>query len=402
MGKRKKQIIAISIVVLLVVLSVGYFTVGFVKSYLIRKDPLAWAAYGATKASTANTMNTTSKTTLKVTLPDSDYSNEQFAKFANDMSLKTTTIYDKNAGQTYYDMDILYKGQEFIDSKIYTDKQGLIISSPSLYSQNVYINWKDVNKLSNKYNSQNTTNGSVDTDKYKELFNFNDSDNFKKVQPIYMDFLSKKLNTYFTKGGTSDVVITESGNSKTIKCDNLTFNINSDQAIAIYKQLLTKAADDPNVKALVKEKFKQFFDIVSKNNDYKKFNMTKDDAKKFLSDFDKNYSDFTKKVKAFDTSDAESNGKASLKYVLKFDSDNTIRGTHSDINISSDGSENSATKVIISTDSTVNSINKKVDINKLSRDGAVNLATADNEKLQSIGENIIQNLQKVVVKKIGF
>lgn len=397
MDSKKKKILAVSGIALILVAVLTYFLVGWVKNYLIRKDPVTWIVYGINKTAQANTIDSTSTTKVKIDFPSSedDQYSKIFSEFANNLTLKSSTLYDKKANQAYYDLNILYNNKDFINTKIYTDKTGIIICSPSLYSNNLYINWDDLNKLSNKYG--NNAKGSIDIKKYESLCKFDNLDIYRKLAPEYGQFLTEKLDKYFAKSGSSQVVL----KTGTVKCDNLDFNINSNQAIAIFRELIVKAADDPNVKALIKEKCKQYFDLVDKNNDYKKFGFTKNDVTSFWKNFDGKYSELSKSIK--DSKDIQSDDFIiNLKSTFKFDSSNTIRGSHYNIQMSSGNAQFAGAKLTITTDSTLNSVNEKIDITKLSKDGAVNLATADDFTIEKINSEIARNLQSLFTSKLMF
>lgn len=424
--KNKNKNVKLIIIICLCIFIVGtggYFGFQKYKNYEIRKDPALWIKYGVASNFSQDTLVSNTETKFKINLPDSiknysspdsnDYSEdtsgtEDITKIKiasaliNNMTMETKTMSSKSLSQNYYEINIIYKKTQFISMKLFVDKEGIVVSCPKLYNENLFINWKDINKLQNV--NSDSSYGTINFQNYQSVLRLDTSKYYKDVNKKYLDSLSQKFDPKITKKNTSDVAYVDvNGKNKTVACDELDMDMTSSELNDIVKDLVLQASSDPNVKSLIKDKVKEFISVVDKNNDYSKWGFTKEDAKKFWDDFDNNYDEGVSDIKD-GTENMESQEKdisSTLNFKFKIDSSNKLKEMDYKATVKSTDEDLKGFSFSINQITKIDSSNSEVTVGKVSKSGAEDLSKLDKYKQNDILDEVEKNLLKLAVPKSG-
>ena len=425
--KNKNMKLIVIICLCLIVVGTGsYFGFQKYNNYQIRKDPAQWIMHGVASNFSKDTVVSNTETKFKINLPDSlkNYNSEDssdddnYSKdtssskdvtrikiasaLVNNMTMETKIMSSKSLSQNYYDINITYKKSQFIAMKLFVDKEGIVVSCPKLYKKNIFINWKDINKLQDK--NPESSNVAINFDNYQSVLKLDNSKYYKDVSKKYLDSISQKLDPKITKKNSEDVdYVDVNGKNKTAVCDELDMNMTSSELNDIVKDLVLQASSDPNVKSLIKDKVKEFISVVDKNNDYSKWNFTKDDAKKFWDDFDNNYDEGVSNIKD-GTENMDSQEKdisSELNFKFKIDSDNRLKEMDYKATVKSTDEDFKGFSFSINQTTKIDSSNSKITIGKLSKSGAEDLYKLDEYKQDDLLDEIEKNFLKLTMPKSG-
>ncbi|MDT8716123.1 zinc ribbon domain-containing protein [Clostridium sp. 19966] len=389
------------IIGIVAVLVLAVFVGGFaLKDLFIKKDPASRTLGAFTKISSADAVDST--TELKLKVQGASDENVMVKDILEGMSIKLTTKAKKKTNEMSMNLALLYKNSTIVDMNMYADKDQFIISSKDLLDKPVYASYKDLQKLS----SENSSASSFDVSKYENLFNLKDDKDYKKLSESYADFFQKTLKDYVKETGKADVKVNEGSKAETINCNEITLDMNSQFIKQFVTQLLTKVSTDSDLKAFANKEFSKFYDEAQKNGDLDKIEKGKDEIKAAKDNFSSQWDEAMTQIKS-NLSDIENqlsslNFKATAK--LRLDNKDRLRELYFETGLgdilNKVTSSTSETKASLIVDTVYNSYDN-VDISKPSTSGGINLAAADEEELQSMGEDITQKLESIIASKLG-
>jgi len=356
------------------------------RGYIIKRNPVSRLFNGISKLSSSKTLYSTSTFRMKF---EGNNSNEE-TKLLEKMSLRITRKADSKGKDSFNDLEILYNEQCLVRGKVYTDEKGITFSIPTLYRKNLYFGWNELNKI-----FEPNSNNSVDFNQYKDILMDNSSKNFKEVKNDYKKFSYKQFNPLFSKAGKEFIEIkNENGTLRNLKCDKYSFNVDLNQFIDIYSEFISKISEDKNLKALAEEKVTKLLDLVEKNNDYKKFDINKEDANDLKSNFDKYYDEFIKEIKK-DAKDLEKDTKKSSNLAISseifFDSKDLLRGLTNEIKIDADHDS----KFTIINTNVINSANEKLTIDSAPTSNVLDVGKMTKDEIEDLMDEIEESFNDI-------
>ena len=400
-SKKAPVIVGLLAVLAIVALFTGlYLTVG--KNMLA--SPTKKTMTAVTNLSKVNAVDMT--TELRLKLNGASGENILIKDMAEGISIKIGGKYDKDKEQGVFDLALVYKKQSIVDMKAYVDKDIVVITSDELLEEPLYADIKELEKLA----GSDFTSASFDMDKLAPYQDFikgleKDSD-YKAVSKTYGDFFEEVLKEFTKKAGSVDVTVIEGGKEKTIKTDEIVMTIDDAFIKKVVKGLLEKVSEDKNLKALIKDKAQDFYDIAEKNGDLEDMDLDEESFKEAMEDFDAKWDEAMEEIKSnLDDMDAE---LADLKFnsTAKFrvDSKNRLRQLTYEVEAGelmgeAMGMPGLSGSVIIET--TFNAFDGDVKIEKPSTNGAKNLAEMDEYEMMSIMGAITEKLQRVIMSQFG-
>lgn len=397
-SKHKKKLfiklnkkMVIGIILLLSVLGIIFYNPA--KNLIIRRDPYNWLLYGIKETAQQKNMDFTTKIKMSVNVKDANEEDEKVKDFMQNMSIKIDTKQNYDYQRYSSDISILYNNVSLVSGSFYCDNDMIYLSLPGLYDSGLYIKTSDLNKL-----AQNSPNSkSINYNSYKQLLNTKDSLYFKNIKKDYYEFFKYNLDGSLLKQGDSLVTVNSNGQTSAVPCKILSLNLTNDKIASLIQAVLTKIANDPNIKGFTKEKIEQFLYIAQSNNDLESFNISKDDIDYFKKNFNSEYDDYTKELKN-DAPISSSDVPVSVNMNLKLDKKNIIRGI--DTNINYEDTEESGGSINANCETVINALGSKVLIDRPNYSKAVNLATINEDDMNEIIYNIQNNFQNIIEDKV--
>lgn len=379
--------VIIAIAVLLVVILGAIIPV---RNYIIRKDPVNRAIYGINKLYKANTVHTTSTLKLQMTAVPEDAQAKAVAKIIEGFSIKVDSKSSNKSGEASLLAQLIYKDQPFLKANVFLNKEGVVISAPDIYNKTMFVKWDEINNLAN----EGKNNGQIDIEKYKKLLDLKTSKVFGVVSKDYSEFFRTSFKTSFITGDKIKLEVVDGGTSKFITTGTVNFTTDSAALIDILDKFIEKAAKDSNVKTLIKDKMLELFQLIEKNNDYDKLDLTKDEVETIKKDFDKEYEKAMNQILAEKNfTQAKKALNLNIKSNLRFDSSNNYRGALTEINASVNEGETVGIKLIL--DQVVNSLDSKVTVDKMELSG-VDLNKISPEEEEDMNMQLQQGLLKIL------
>lgn len=383
----------IAVVVVVSLLTGSYFTFG--KNLFA--SPARKTFISMAKVAGADAVD--SETVIKLKLNGASGENLLLKSIADDLALKINSKSDKAKSQGEFKFSLVMKKQTILDVDIYANQDIVVINSQGLLDKPLYLNTKDVNKLTGQETSENSK---VDLKKYESFFkDLSKSSDYKAVVKKYSTFFEDVLGDFTQKTGATDVNIVENGKERTIKCDETTVTIDENFVKKVVKGLLERVSTDNKLKALVKDKVNEFYKLAEKNGDLEKFQLDSDTFKESLKNFDTEWDKAMEELKSnLDNMDKELSAlKLNSTAKFKIDSNNRLRQLTYDIDGGSTigsafGMPGVSGSVVIET--TFNAFNGDVKLNKPSTDGAQNMAEMDQYELMDLMGRIQDKLQNIL------
>lgn len=329
-SEKKKMPIWGKVLVAILAILVIYKGFGLIKNYLIAKDPVKRIAYGYSKMLDAKTLELNSKTSLNLTRYPDEPETKIFFKMLEDLEIEIDGKRDKKANRILETVKLNMDKDSIVDAVFYADKESAGISIPLLIDEWVYINYEDLDDMIDEMSYGEVSQFSAED--YLPLFDFDDVDNWSKIQKEYIDFLSNNLDEYIEEGDEKVVVIIENAHrEEKVKCDEVIITMDINDLFNITEDIIEKIQDDERVKEALKQKIEQFFEIAESNGDLDEMDLDKDDIGDILEDFDDNYEDLIDEM-LDDLDEAKQEIREEtdefdleLEWSFRFDSRNRIR-----------------------------------------------------------------------------
>lgn len=400
MPKSKKPIFAGILAAVLVIglIAGGYFAFG--KNMFL--NPVKKTLTSMTNVAKAKAVD--SETTIKLKLSGSGNDNVLVKSIAEDLALKINSKTNKEKTQGDFKVSLLMKKQSIIDLSIYADQDVVVISSEGLLDKPLYLNTKDINKLTG---TEDASAATPDFKKYESLLkDLDKNENYKAMSKDYGKFFEDVLKDFTKKSGSASVSVVENGKERSIKCSETTVTIDENFVKKVVKGLMEKAASDNNLKALIKAKANEFYNLAEKNGDLKKFELDadtfKNDMKNFDTEWDKAMKELKTNINDVDKQLADLKLNSTAKF--KIDSSNRLRQLTYEI----DGGqtigaamnmEGLSGSVVIET--TYNAFDGDVKITKPSTSSAQNLAEMDQYELMNLMGQVEEKLQQIIGSNFG-
>lgn len=379
-----------SIIAVVVVLAIVLGAIIPVRNFIIRRDPIKRTFYGTSKLYKANAVHSTSTLKLQLTSVPEDAQMGAIAKLVENFSIKMDSKSNNKDGEASINAQLIFKEQPFIKANMYMNKQGIVISAPDIYNKTLFAKWDELNKLTNgeKQNSQ------IDIEKYRGLLNLKTSKAYEPVEEEYSKLFKDSFKGSFVTGDKTKLEVIEAGTTKSISTGTVNFTTDSGVVLDFLDKFIEKAATDENVKKLVKDKMMELFTLIEANNDYDKFNITKEEMETVKKDFDKNYDEaMSNLLKDKNFEEAKKALIMNVRSSFRFDSSNNLRGALTEVNASVDQGQNVGFKMVI--DQVINSLNSKVTVDKLEFTGT-NLTAITPEEQQDMASQLQQNIMNII------
>lgn len=401
--KHKQNKIMLVVILLLIVIGASLIK-NPIKNLFIRRDKVNWLMYAANRYNELNTVESESDFKIKFKLQsqeDVNYKNIEDAM--EQCTLKLNTKTDKNTSERYSKASLIYKNKSILNAEIYSNKEYVAISAPQLYEHTMYIKLQDINRLVEEDNKQNNITSkknseSVDLKKYENVFQLKNSQYYNNVEKGYRELFHKTMNDYLTEGDEVKLTVKDNGEQKTVKCDEVVLNLDNERIIKILKTFLQKISKDENLKLLIKEKEFQFLNIAEKNKELNKFDLSKEKVANIKTNFDSNYDSVMKRIGQVEKVDNKvSNEKINGLTKIRMDSKNNIRGFQSEFSI-----DNEKTCFNFISNTVINSINSKLDIKKIPKDGSKDMSKLTLDEKNDITEKINKNWEKFIEQKLNI
>lgn len=204
------------------------------------------------------------------------------------------------------------------------------------------------------------------------------------------------MDDYVAKGDTVDINIKDKEN--TVKCDEIVVHLDNEGIIKVLNAFFEKVSKDENLKLLVREKVFEFLSIAQNNEDLNKFNLSKEDVDNIKREFNSEYDSFMSELSYIEKADKKGfNGKINSLTKVRVDSKNYIRGFKSQVSI-----ENKKTSFNFISDTVVNSINSKLHIKKISKEGAKDISKLTPEDRDNVVKEAGNNIGKIMFPKLNI
>ena len=403
MPKSKKAPVIVGLLAVLAIaalLSGLYLTVG--KNLFA--TPTKKTMTAVTNLSKAKAVDMT--TELKLKLNGAAGENILIKDMAEGIAVKIGGKYDKDKEQGVFDLALVYKKQAIVNMNAYVDKDVMIITSDELLDEPLYANIKELEKLS----GSDFTSTSFDMEKlapYQEFFKGLEKDsNYKAVAKNYGNFFEEVLKEFTKKNGSVEVTVVEGGKEKILKADEIEMTIDDAFIKKVVKGLLEKVSVDNNLKALIKDKAQEVYDIAEKNGDLENMDLDAESFKETMENFDSNWDEAMEELKnslaEMDEELADLQFNSTAKF--KVDSKNRLRQLTYEVEAGelmgeAMGMPGLSGSVIIET--TFNAFDGDVKIEKPSTNGAKNLAEMDEYEMMNIMGSITEKLQRVIMSQFG-
>lgn len=363
-----------------------------VRNYMIRKDPIKRTLYGINKLYKANAMYTTSTLKLQMTSVPEDAQSKAIAKIIEGFSIRLDSKSSNKNGEASINAALVYKEQPFIKANLYLNKEGVAISAPDLYNKTMFGKWDEMSNLT----SEEKKDSQVNIEKYKKLLDFSTSKSYESVSKDYSELFRNSFKGSFVSGDKTKLEVVDGGTSKFISTGTVNFTTDSEIVIEFLDKFIEKAAKDSKVKALIKDKMLELFDIIEKNNDYDKFNLTKEEIETAKKDFDNDYDKaMTQLLQEKDFTEIKKALNMNVKSSLRFDSSNNYRGALTEINASVNEGEAVGFKIVM--DQVVNSLDSKLSVDKIEFTG-VDITKMSLEEQEDMSSQLQQNVMNIIDK----
>jgi tetratricopeptide (TPR) repeat protein len=407
MRKSKKAPILVGLLAVLAIVAVLtglYFTVGK-NMFATPTDRTIKAVTNLTKVKAVDVT-----TELKLKLEGASGENVLVKDIVEGMSIKVGGKYDQDKKQGAFDIALIYKKQAVVDLKAYVDEDVIVIESEELLEEPLYANIKDLEELAGEDfdgMSYGMPINMEDLAPYEEFVKgIQEDSQYKSVAKNYGDFFKEVLTEYIKKNGSVDVTVVEGGKEKTIKADELEVTINDAFIKKVVKGLLEKVVEDDELKALIKDKAQEFYDLAEENGDLEDMDLDEESFEEAMDDFDDSWDEAMDELEvALDEMDEElANLEFNSSAKFRIDSSNRLRQLTYEIEAGeilgeAMGMEGLSGSLIIET--TYNAFDGDVEIEKLSTDGARNLAEMDEYEMMDMMGAITQKLQETIMSTFG-
>ncbi|EPY2277333.1 zinc ribbon domain-containing protein [Clostridium sporogenes] len=368
-----------------------------IKNFFIRKNSANWLVYAVDKYKESDTIDIVSDFKIKSKIqPQESMEYKYIQNIIEQCTLRVNNKVDKKTNERYSKVDLIHKKDNILSGEIYSNKEYIAISMPQLYKDTMYIKWEDINKLINNNKENNDVSETIDPKNYENVLNIKKSKYYDKVNKDYKEFFNKVMDDYVTKGDTVDINIKDK--EKTVKCDEIVVHLDNEGIIKVLNAFFKKVSKDENLKLLVKEKVFEFLSTGQNNEDLNKFNLSKEDADKIKKEFNSEYDSFMSELSYIEKADKKGlNGKINSLTKVRVDSKNYIRGFKSQVSI-----ENKKTSFNFISNTVVNSINSKLHIKKISKEGAKDISKLTLEYRDNIVKEAGNNIGKIMFPKLNI
>lgn len=282
----KKKLIIVGAIVSVVIL--GTVAFGFVKDFIIKKDPFNHLAYSIAKNDySAIEGRFDSQIRVKPEVLSSNLmfftSNpDAMAEFLTAVldevriSGKMINVFDLDKDQWYYQQSasINYGEGALLTMEIAANEKGIGMNSPMASSKSVVLTKDALFELIKSETGNDFSQ--VDYKKYIQTMNLKKDPLFKAFAKDYKGYeaiLREKL-TMLEKGPATSVTLSD---GKTVQCDTILLEMTYAELMDLYNALLNEAKYDLELKALVKGKILENMNLLLTSEDYKLFDMQASD-----------------------------------------------------------------------------------------------------------------------------
>ncbi|EJP6473568.1 zinc ribbon domain-containing protein [Clostridium botulinum] len=392
--KMKENKFSFIFILTLIVIGV-FFIKNPVKNFFIRNNSANWLVYAFDKYKEYETLDTVSDFNVKFTVqPQKSMDYENIEDIIEQCTLKVNNKIDKNTNEVYSKISLIYKKENILSGEIYSNKEYMAIEMPQLYKDIIYIKWQDLNKLI----SNNDSMDAIDLKNYENALSIKKSKYYNEVNKNYKEFFNKSLNPYVNKGDTVQLTIEDKDKEKSIKCNEIVVHLNNEGIMKILNALFQKVSEDESLKLLVQDRIFEFLDTAQKKGELNKINISKDEIDNVKRNFNLEYDAFVKELNDIEKEDKKSfNAKINSLTKVRMDSQNYIRGVKSQISV-----EKKKTCFNFISNTTINSINSKLDMKKIGIEGAKDISKFNQEDMKNMIKEIENNLQKNMILKLNI
>lgn len=304
-----------------------------------------------------------------------------------------------------FDIAVNFKDNSLANINVYYDEKIVMLSSDELFEDTLYIDVDELKELLEDSQFADLAEGTstVNFEAYQKLAKELEKDkNFKTVSDRYEKFFKKTLNDFIKENGKVDVKVVEAGKEKTIKCEELTLTINDKFISKVILGLLKEISEDKELKALVKERFPQLLEAMKESGQTEYSGFDIEEYEDFMENFDSNWDNAMRQLKQILDSELIEKGLESFNFstevVFRLDNKDRLRQFVFDIDLGEMAGDLAGAYNVdgsIITEITINGYDKDVVIDKLSEDGAVNLAEMNEFELMSLMGEIQENLESI-------
>lgn len=373
----------------------GFFIKNPVKNFFIRNNSANWLVYAFDKYKEYETLDTVSDFNVKFTVqPQKSMDYENIEDIIEQCTLKVNNKIDKNTNEVYSKISLIYKKENILSGEIYSNKEYMAIEMPQLYKDIIYIKWQDLNKLI----SNNDSMDAIDLKNYENALSIKKSKYYNEVNKNYKEFFNKSLNPYVKKGDTVELTIEDKDKEKSIKCSEIVVHLNNEGIMKILNALFQKVSEDESLKLLVQDRIFEFLDTAQKKGELNKINISKDEIDNVKRNFNLEYDAFVKELNNIEKEDKKSfNAKINSLTKVRMDSQNYIRGVKSQISV-----EKKKTCFNFISNTTINSINSKLDMKRIDIEGAKDISKFTQEDMKNMIKEIENNVQKNMILKLNI
>ncbi|MGO5067027.1 zinc ribbon domain-containing protein [Clostridium sp. LCP25S3_F8] len=385
-----------SFIFILILIVIGAFVIkNPVKNLFIRNNSANWLVYAFDKYKEYETLDTVSDFNIKFTVqPQKSMNYENIEDIIEQCTLKINNKIDKNTNEVYSKISLIYKKENILSGEIYSNKEYIAIEMPQLYKDIIYIKWQDANKLINNNDSMDA----IDPKNYENALSIKKSKYYNEVNKNYKEFFNENLNPYVKKGDTVELSIKNKDKEKIIKCNEVVMHLNNEGIMKILNTLIQKVSEDESLKLLVQDRIFEFLDTAQNKGELNKLNISKDEIDNVKRNFNLEYDAFVKELNNIEKEDKKSfNAKINSLTKVRIDSQNYIRGVKSQISV-----EKKKTCFNFISNTTINSINAKLDMKKIAIEGAKDISKFNQEDMKNMIKEIENNLQKNMILKLNI
>ncbi|WP_139903848.1 hypothetical protein [Clostridium thermarum] len=208
------------------------------------------------------------------------------------------------------------------------------------------------------------------------------------------------------KNGSVKVAVVEGGKEKTVNADEIEMTINDAFIKKVIKGLLEKVVDDKDLKALIKDKVQEFYDLAEKNGDLEELDLNEETFREFIDGFDTNWDEAMAELEtALDELESElAHFQFNSNAKFRIDSNNRLRQITYEIEtgeLLGEAMGMAGLKGSLVIETTYNAFDGDVEIEKISTDGARNLAEMDEYELMDMMGSITEKLQQAIMSTFG-
>ena len=274
---KKKWIIAGGVVSVIIL---GAIAFGFVKEFVIKKDPINHLFYSMMKTdysaieghydSQIRVNPEVLSDNLLLFASNPDAMAEFITAVLDELHIsgKMVNIFDFEKNDWHYQqsMSINYAEGVLLALDMVADERGLVVNSPMISDKSMVLS-KDAffNLMKNETGKDFSQ---VDFNKYFKTLNFEKDPLFKtflKDYKGYEEILRERLSM-LEKGPALTVTLSD---GETVNCDTLILEMRYAEIIDLYNALLTEAKYDLELKAFVKGKILENMTLFLNSEDYK-------------------------------------------------------------------------------------------------------------------------------------